>query len=603
MMLLPKAHDHNTPNYAFRWRMDAKGDAPYATYADLFQFYSDIIDLMLDSAGDDEKRILDLISEIPELQVHDREKVVQFIESKIDGIVDNDQAIQGCLREMLHRHRSCSETDWAMKESELEPLDAFYRKLMPSPLVDKYKWMFMDTWLQLPERQGPHLSHEERQQLIVEKRKTALNEIQAEIGFEKILALSAVYNPPVLGDTIGHTIEDEEAFYQAFTYLDSDDERQQRTLHSILFRINWLKGLTWITNLYNLLKFEDASARSLSKVLIPLPVSEELWEFVESLDNAVKDEYWMSVNPWFGMLDGDNRIKGYKKLLLYKRFPTALQSAYDVDDFPSELLIELLEKLATEQSSESIQVDSYRITHLFDILDQREDVAVDKLAGLELLYLTMLCRVGSARKPKLLHKEIGDNPESFITILKWGFKPKDETLIAEETNGLTEEQLRHRAESGWKLIYSWRRIPGSDEEGNIDYHHLHKWIAEVRVLAQEASRLHAADAAIGIVLAQYRSTDTEWPGNEICKIIDTLNSDSLSRNFKSGIFNRYGSTTRGAFDGGAIERSRALHFRSLSHLHSAKWPVTASILEQLAIQYDAMAKEEDNRAQQDESEY
>lgn len=157
----------------------------------------------------------------------------------------------------------------------------------------------------------------------------------------------------------------------------------------------------------------------------------------------------------------------------------------------------------------------------------------------------------------MLHNELANNPEFFIDVLKCAYKPDSDEIIEEERKELTEEQIQNRAMQAYQLLHSWDKIPGVDEAYNIDNDFLTTWVQKVRALAIQCGRIEVADMQIGQVLAQYPETIDSWPPDEICNVIETINTDSIKRNFSSATFNKRGSSSRGPFDGGDIERSHA----------------------------------------------
>ena len=66
--------------------------------------------------------------------------------------------------------------------------------------------------------------------------------------------------------------------------------------------------------------------------------------------------------------------------------------------------------------------------------------------------------------------------------------------------------------------------------------------------------------------------------------------------FEIQISNSFGVTTRGAFDGGSIERYRASFFDSLSNETKLVYPKVSSIFKRLRDRYLLDAKDEDGQA-------
>jgi hypothetical protein len=148
----------------------------------------------------------------------------------------------------------------------------------------------------------------------------------------------------------------------------------------------------------------------------------------------------------------------------------------------------------------------------------------------------------------------------------------------------------------FKLLHSWNEIPGCNE-GKIDSNHLNEWINKVRELAANYGRIKIVDTLIGQAFAHYPTNEEgTFVPEEISQIIEDLNSDSLNRNFYCTMHNKQGFTTRGAFDGGDIERDRASYYYELAKKHRNKYPVIATIFENLAKGYEFSAKRMDDDA-------
>jgi hypothetical protein len=270
---------------------------------------------------------------------------------------------------------------------------------------------------------------------------------------------------------------------------------------------------------------------------------------------------------------------------------------------PTSLLSELLKKAVTEESSEQPHFKGYEIEKIFEILDKRDDIENSTLINLEWLYLPLLDSYGTRRSPKVLQEELSKNPEFFVDVLTWVYIPKDEEKIKEERKGLSDEVIQNRAKQAYHLLHSWKKIPGMKSDNSIDKVVLLDWINNVRILAEKQSRLEVADMQIGQVLAQYRENIPEWPQEIIFQVIEEINTDSLKRNYSSAMFNKRGSSTRGPFDGGNIERGKAAYFEKLANDFKNKYPNVSDIFKRLAEGYLIDAKRMDEQAERDRLDY
>lgn len=179
-------------------------------------------------------------------------------------------------------------------------------------------------------------------------------------------------------------------------------------------------------------------------------------------------------------------------------------------DVPTNLLVEILERAATEESSEQYPLREYEVTSLFKTMEEREDLSQDTLIKLEWMYLKILGAYGSGYKPKHLHQELANSPEFFVEILKWVYMPKDDKRKEEERKAISTEALKTYATQGFKLFNDFKTIPGIQKDNTINNEHLNFWVDNVRELAQKVDRLEMADMQIGKVLAHFPEDNKEY---------------------------------------------------------------------------------------------
>ena len=84
---------------------------------------------------------------------------------------------------------------------------------------------------------------------------------------------------------------------------------------------------------------------------------------------------------------------------------------------------------------------------------------------------------------------------------------------------------------------------------------------------------------------------------KIFKIIEEINSDSIKSNYSSALFNKRGSSFRGAFDGGGIEREKATYFEKLEKDFKNTYPNVAKEFKILTDGYLKDARRMDEEAE------
>ena len=375
-------------------------------------------------------------------------------------------------------------------------------------------------------------------------------------------------------------------------------------IYAFIQRKGEILGLDWGISLFVDLKDKAYNNIALTNVLIPLKQSNRLWSFVDLSNTEIKNLYWKKIDPYFYQLDENELEIGFRNLIKHGRFLAAVHYCSQFIDkkLPTNLVIEILFKAATEKSEEVFYLRDYEIERIFMALDLRVDLEDSDFIQLELLYLEYLASHGSRRTPTRLHNAIVNKPDFFVELLTYLYK--SDNLVEEESEVLTDMQKGNRAHRAYELLNSWEKIPGVSETGDIDKNILNEWVAQVLEKSESVGRRKFAEMEIGKVLAQYpEKNNSIWPPAEICEIIESINTDALKNNFRSAIFNKRGVYSKALFEGGKQEWALSAHFHQLSLRIINTYPSTASILESLAKGYEYDAKEEDKKAKREALEY
>lgn len=592
------------PTHKTRWRMFELETEKKITWNEIYQTHSTVVEILLSIFDNSERKLAQLIDHSDRLSVKDRAKVLAFVEKSIPNVEHIDHLSWHECRDLLNQHRSHPDAKWALPESELPQYEKLFKTLTPDDEVAQTIWMFNDHWPNFPEGfKYDSEAYDEQEALILEKRINGLRKIYDQQGLDRIIELAKVVKEPwILGDVLAYIVNTEEEIVSLLRLLSEED---LRFIQNFIFRKSVLNDTKWIFEIFEKLKETGFPNRSLALLLVPLNQTKEIWDFVANQTDEIESEYWENLYPRFYNLDAETKEFGINKLLDHKRFISAIHVASrSVEEIQSDIIVKTLRLAATQEAKENERLEQYTVTRLFEAIDARDDVDSNELINIEWLFLPFLASYGNNRKPKKLHEELSKNPEFFMEVLKFVYKPDDESKQEELTNGLTDEQLQNRARQAYELLNSWKNIPGVDDEDVIDAEFLNSWVQTVRKLAEEYGRLEAADIYIGQVLAQYpEEKQKSWPPKEICEIIETVHSESLSNNFSSATFNKRSFSSRGPFDGGDIERSKAKYFHELAAEHRNTYPTVSKIFVNLAKGYEEDAKRMDEHAERSRLDY
>jgi hypothetical protein len=601
--LLPESHGIAHPTHKMRWRLfDKSYDFDYAN-KEVWGTHSYILKLLIKYLDYSEKKVSALLDKSTSLGItpKERETILDTLESHLSEIKQKDFSVWHKLREIISRHRTYSDAKWALNEDTLNRYEQLYNKLEPLDPVQKYLWLFNEYWPDLVEgKKKIDDSYEKLEQEINTKRVKALETIYQGIGLDEVISLSdRVGQPWIFGSILADLITEKKEIQSILELLKQETFNIQ-LIHGFISKKSNQLGNNWIFNLYNELTEKDFQSSHLVHLFIPLSQNSEVWKFISSASKDLELKYWNTIRPAFSNLPIEERLVGINKLIMADRYLSAVKIAsINTDDIPSDKLVEILKKGATSKSEEDVHFQGYEINRIFEVLDERKDVDVSTFVHLEWLYLQVLTSYGSIRRPKLLHKELATNPNFFVDVLSWIYKSDKE----EDDKSLSDEQLKKRAEYTYDLLSTWNRIPGTDESNNLNYEFLMDWIKEARIIAKERGYLEIADLQIGQILAAYPENIEPWPPEEICKVIDSINTDNMKDGFSTATFNKRGSSTRGPFDGGNIEKGHAEYFHKQANALKEKFPNTAEILERLAKNYEKDAERMDQMAERDKLDY
>lgn len=605
--MLPDNHSVGMPTHKMRWRLfDEKLDNPI-TYDEIWETHSRVVELLISIFDDSEEKLARLIEESSNktLSPKDRDLIMNYLNSRLDNVKQSSFIAWSKLREILSRHRSHSDTDWALPEKDLKKYEEFYARLTPKDEINQTLWLFDDHQPNLPQGfKYPEIPFEKQNQVIEETRIEALKKLYFKIGIEKILELkSRIKQPWIYGDILARFLNEEDAVLKVSEELKLE-KNELGFVQSFFSRKYYLKGVDWIFKIFNQLKELSFSNESLANLLLSIEQNQILWDKLETLHSEIKNHYWLNIQHRFFGMPNEQLEYGLKELIEYKRYYSAIDaSSHNVEKITSELLVLILEKASTDKASEEIRIDGYNINRIFEALDKYDNINRDTLIKLEWAYLPLLASYGNRRNPKILHEELATNTEFFIEILKCLYKSKDEFIAEKESKDVDESQAQNRARQAYELLNGWKKIPGIDEQNKINKETLTSWIKGVRKKADECGRLEVADMHIGKILAQYPEESESWPPEVIGELIEQINTDSLKNNFSSALLNKRGSSTRGAFDGGDIERGHAKYFEKLAENNKNKFPRVSAIFNRLAMGYYEDAKRIDNRAEIDKLNY
>ena len=481
--------------------------------------------LLIEHAGDDIGRWTQIIKHFEDLPEPVQKDFFERLEGLAEGPLGEEprQMVADALRERVSLHHHFSQAAWALSEEALFRLEGLQRRFESVDPVRRNAWLFESYW-QLPAFVGVG---EER---LGEMRRLAVREVLDQCGWLGVLALvAAVKGPEVVGTTFAEIDTSESDARVLPALLVSCDEKMEQFARGYVRGRFHEDGWAW----FDRLNMDDWPAEHVSRFLVNLPFERRTWE----LASAKGDEssYWRRVEPRLLTQGQDTNevqhaVRHAVEMLLKHERPAAaifalLMVRPHMAVLESALLMEALE--AGLNAPGQMQGISYGISPLFQELERRReqnDPGVDllRLARLESGYLGLLD--AHSISPATLHKLLRDEPGFFVEVLGLIFRPRNEP--AEAAREYSEEEKR-RAENAYRLLMSWKDVPGSQDGRTVDEKALREWIQKARSLADQRGLREVCESRIGEVLAYApEEADGSWPCIPVRDMLEEIGDDS-----------------------------------------------------------------------------
>lgn len=600
--VLPRGHDTSTPSPMPRWRDFSVETEEVVTYALIGRGAAAITERLLDDVGVNASRWVALLDRFASL-VPTAEVGLVALETAEQKMTDKaDRAVLWTsLRRVLHHNRRFPDAGWSMSGEVLDRMEVIYDCFEPADPFERIAWLF-EPQVALPKPSAAGWEAQERD--VDDARQQAAQALFAEGGVTAVLTLARLVSTAgYLGKALYESVlstPDLDAVIDAA--LQSDNEHERDVGHGLIISAFRDHGEPWAEALINRARGGAWGDVALLTIMRALPVQRWTWDQVASIGQKFEEAYWQRAPVLWVNDDSDAVAFAIRKLVSVGRARHALPLASQGSktDLPSDLLVEVLRE-AVRQSFESngdandATMFQHYVGEILHLLDERSDVDKDTMIALEWAYLPLLEH--SRRPVKMLLEALSTQPKLFIEMLSAVFEASEESGVI-EVEPENPERARAVADQAYRLLEIWDRLPGTREDGVIDYEPLEAWIKEARSLAKAVGREDVADSRIGNMLsAAPIGLDGNWPAEAVREAIDLFRSKPMIEGFIVGRSNRRGVTTRMPRDGGILERQEVVKYRGWAKAIAYEHPHTAKALNMLADSYEDQARRNDEDAE------
>jgi addiction module HigA family antidote len=587
-----------------RWRKDATGAGQPVSRREAFAFARKALDVAIDWPAHNEQTLGELVQHSLGLEEQDQRRIWDRVDAWIDSGPSDQQKV--ALRERI---RVSSMTVRARKRdqgaSQVDRAKHAYDRLAVNDPVVRNQWLFARDWIEesWEENEDEQFDYQRHEKKIAELREEAVREVWAAARYDGILKLAEGGEAPAyVGFSLAAVAPDGlDAVVLIRTFMaragSTSRSNAERCLTGYLLRLDDAARSSLLARAINQSEFAGEPNESMIiRLLDCAPFRRTTWLLVNGLPDKLRERYWKECTPNSFIDDDDELNELVVNLLAAKRPKTAFEAArLFLAKLDSPTITRLLNEIAGTASEWDGQMhfSSWDFGKAFEILDSRMDVSTNELASLEFKYLSALEH--EKRGIPALERQVSETPALFMQAVGLTYKrsePGDDPPEWSVPSGSDHSAVSTQT---YRLLLRIRRIPGTQDDGQIDAKQLRQWIGEVRSLAKTYGRERVADHCIGELLSKSTADeDGIWPRIAIRDVLEELGNEKIADAMAVGLYNQRGAHYRDV--GGKQERELAAKYRGWSKRTVTSWPFTSRLLENIALGYDREAHWHDTDA-------
>lgn len=590
------------------WRPDGYGHGePFPTWGPILEFMAEMVKLALTRANYSVLMLCDLIERLHDFTEADQARFWEIVETWAKTASDGDRVtLREKIRTSMLSRRATLRAKKNGKPSQIATIaKAIYAALEPSNLIAKHAWLFKNSWIEESAdeiEEIENIDFAERDRRIRDQRVDALQEIKEKLGIDGLFDL-AIHSgaPGVIGTLCAERVLNGEnllALVALAVQKTNETGPADRAAEWLIQGIFGAIPDEAERSVFLRSAIAAAGPEMAVRLLMLAPFGEATWMLVGSHGEAAEIQYWKEIIPGWLHESPMELAKAVDMLMSVRRPRAAFALAkHSPAKLPIRTLVQLLTAMSQggDDKPGEYMLEHYHVEKAFECIDKSSDLSLEQKAGLEFAYIDVLDRSWDRRAKSSipnLERYIEDHPEVLVQAIVWAYKRKDRAEDPPEFK-VEAEMAKQMAERGYKLIQALKRIPGSNEHGDVDFDRLAKWVGIVRKSCAELSRIGIADLVIGELLASSPAEkDGTWPCEAVRQVMEDIQSEDMVRGAHTGVYNSRGVHTRGP--GGDQERQLAEKYRKLAQQIRASSPYVASeLLLRLTNTYERDAARED----------
>jgi len=620
LSLLVGHHDTQirTPGPQFRDWKQAEPAPPGP--ADIAGYTEALVTRLSHDAGADPARWAELVGKLPRLPEDHRRALRESLGSLLSGgslRQDGRDDLWEALRSLAAKHRRFADTGWAMSQHETDAVAALADQIAPTDPAIACRWLFTGH----PDLGGPDLveDFDAYDRLLADLRSDAAAAVADEGGLNAVRRLAlAVDAPETVGNALAAARGDDHAD-RLVGMLALDPSATSEDSCDARLALGWAAGRwgadgwAWADDVLT----RDVPATSKGRVLLTTRDYPLAWNRADDLGPDVAAEFWRGFNPFSLGPELPFAEQACAALTAAGRVTAAvglaamtLRRGPDIADRP-RFLIGILQSWieGAMNDLEALEVESRPFEQILAWLaDNAPDATAQERALVEWQLMPIL---GYRAEFASVSDAVTADPALFVQILNGVYRPERQgaDAAAAAAGGAPEDTSAPQdappddgaagaAVHGYRLLSSYRGLPGLRPDRTVDQEQLSAWVDAVLSGATASGRIQVGEIHVGEVLANApEDPDGTWPCRPVRELLESLQNARVEKGLMLRVANRRGVTVRGLEDGGAQETILADKFRSQAEPLATEWPRSAAVLRALASYYNADARHEETSAE------
>ncbi|MCU7815677.1 MAG: hypothetical protein KZQ81_10815 [Candidatus Thiodiazotropha sp. (ex Rostrolucina anterorostrata)] len=483
------------------------------------------------------------------------------------------------LCKLIARHRRFSDAKWSLGDDSLLPIEVIASQLAPKSPTLLNKCLFSDADAYLYEGDG---DWQEEHEKLFQIRKAAIGDILEQGGLPQVLEFAmTVSNAHLVGEVLADMDQPEFDAELLPSLLDMADQKLWSFVAAYAWRRRFMGNWHWFDDI-NKAGWEP---KQIALLLCALPFERNAWDRAAQLLGENEYEYWNTTSANTYQTEDDTEY-ALGKLLEIGRPNAAIEGftrdLYKKKDINPELACDAL--LALVQTEEPTgRIDSYHITEIIKALQENAATDQDKLFHVEWAYVSLLDR-HSDGSPITLENRLASDPGFFCELIQLIYRA--EGAEPEEPS----EQRRNIATNAYRLLSTWRVVPGARANGEFEPDAFTEWLTAMEEIVKASGHYDVAMIQLGDVLVNSpEGPDDLWIHPVIAEAMNSRERSSLRNGYSTGIHNSRGVHT--VDPEAKPERALAEKYRQRAdQVENAGYQRLATTLRGVADSYDRDAE-------------